>query len=62
MKVKEIRKKLNMTQAEFSKYFNIPMRTLQGWEYEERKAPEYVIKLIEENLRLKGLLTDEDCK
>lgn len=62
MKIREIRKKLNMTQAEFSNFTSIPMRTLQGWEYEERKAPEYVISLLEENLRLKGLLKDEDNK
>ena len=51
-----------MTQAEFSRLTNIPMRTLQGWEYEERKAPDYVISLLEENLRLKGLLKNEDNK
>ena len=62
MNGRDIRKKLNMTQAEFSRLTNIPMRTLQGWEYEERKAPDYVISLLEENLRLKGLLKNEDNK
>lgn len=47
MKVKEMRELLDMTQAEFSKKYKIPSRTLQGWELEERTPPAYVLHLLE---------------
>lgn len=30
----------------FSRKFNIPYRTLQGWKWEERKTPEYILQMI----------------
>ena len=47
MKVKEMRELLGLTQAEFSKKYKIPSRTLQGWELEERTPPAYVLHLLE---------------
>lgn len=44
-----------MTQKEFSKYFNIPVRTLQDWEQERRTPPEYVVELIEYKLEKERL-------
>ena len=32
IQVKEIRSKLNLSQTEFSKTFNIPLRSIQNWE------------------------------
>lgn len=58
MNIKDIRKKLNYTQKQFANYFSIPMRTYQHWEDGDRQPPEYVLKLIVENLQLKGLLND----
>ncbi len=51
-----------MTQTEFGNLFGIPMHTIQNWEYGERKAPDYVINMIEEILKYRGLLKDEDNK
>lgn len=45
-KIKDIRSATNMTQKEFSKYLKIPMRTIQHWENETRKCPDYVMELI----------------
>ena len=42
----EILKNSGMNQTEFSKYFNIPYRTLTGWKSGERNCPEYVLELI----------------
>ncbi len=56
MDVKKLRKELNMTQTEFGNMFGIPVRTIQEWESGRRTPPEYVLKLIEENLELKGRL------
>lgn len=55
MTIKEIREKSGMSRAEFSRQYNIPVRTLEDWEYEKRKCPDYV-----ENLLQRAVL--EDCK
>lgn len=46
MTIKELRQSTGMTQTEFGDYLNIPMRTIQNWEGEKRKCPEYVTELI----------------
>ena len=46
MTVKELREQSRMTQAEFSKYLNIPIRTIQEWEQGRRTPPVYVVELI----------------
>ena len=46
MDFKELREKSGMSCAEFGRFFNIPYRTIQNWEYGERKCPEYVIDLM----------------
>ena len=47
MKIKEIRKYSGLTQYAFSKKYNIPKRTLEGWESGKRNPPEYVFMLLE---------------
>ena len=46
-KILELRKKLNITQAEFGALFEIPVRTIQNWETGQRSCPAYVVNLIE---------------
>lgn len=46
MNIKEIRTSAKMTQAEFAQYLEIPKRTIENWETEKRKCPEYTINLI----------------
>ena len=40
--IAEIRKSTGMSQSEFAKFFDIPVRTLQDWEQERRVPPPYV--------------------
>lgn len=47
MTIKEIREKSGMNRAEFSRKYNIPVRTLEDWESQKRKCPEYVSELLE---------------
>lgn len=47
---KNIRKLSGLTQAEFSRKYNIPLRTIQDWESERRTPPEYVISLLEKTV------------
>lgn len=46
MVIKEIRLMCKMSQKEFSKYFGIPFRTVQEWEQDRRKPPDYIPKLL----------------
>ena len=50
MNFKELRQLSGMTMMQFSKYFEIPYRTVQDWEYEKRKCPEYLLKLMKYKL------------
>ena len=45
--VKEIREQTGMSRADFSRVYNIPVRTLEDWEAERRKCPDYVLKLLQ---------------
>lgn len=44
--VKEIRKEAGLTQAEFAKKHEIPLRTLQSWETGEREPAAYIVKML----------------
>lgn len=46
MTFKELREKSGMNLTEFSKYFNIPYRTVQNWELGTRKCPDYLLDLM----------------
>ena len=65
MRIKELRRKIGLSQTKFGELFGIPMRTIQDWELGYRTPPEYVINMIEELLYLKGyipaLSTEMEC-
>lgn len=56
MTIKELRTASGMTQKQFSEYFGIPKRTLEDWEYGNRKPPEYIIELIKYKLEKEQLI------
>lgn len=35
-----------MSQQQFARYFGLPLRTLQGWEQDRRKPPDYLVELL----------------
>jgi DNA-binding transcriptional regulator YiaG len=43
-----------MTQAEFSKFLKIPIRTIQEWEQGRRTPPDYVVELIRYKVEKEG--------
>lgn len=45
-RIKAIRQKTGMTQAEFAAEFEIPRRTLENWESGSRTPPPYFVKLL----------------
>jgi len=56
IRLKELREKLSLSQADCEKIFNIPVRTWQNWEEGKRKTPAYIydalIKKMEEYLSI----------
>lgn len=51
MTITEMRNYIGVSRAEFSRRYNIPLRTLESWESEVRTPPEYVLQLLEESVR-----------
>lgn len=51
-RITQLRKDTGMSQRAFAERFGIPLRTLQNWEYGVNEAPEYLINLIEDALKL----------
>lgn len=44
--LKTVREKYGYSRAAFSRLFNIPIRSLEDWDAERRKMPDYVKALI----------------
>lgn len=53
MTIKEIRKYTGLTQKEFAEKYKIPKRTIENWETEKRKCPEYTIELLAKAVGIK---------
>ena len=60
MNIKELRLATGMTQTAFAKYFEIPLRTVQDWEAEKRKPPEYLVKLMIYKLKNERKLNEKN--
>ena len=54
--LKELRKKANMTQQQFSEYFGIPKRNIENWENCSRSISEYLLDLIKYKLEKEELI------
>lgn len=54
MNITEIRELTGLDLAKFSRRYNIPYRTLQNWEKGVRKAPQYVVELLEYRIKHEG--------
>lgn len=46
MTIKEIREYSGLSRAEFSRKYDIPVRSLENWESEARSCPEYLVRLL----------------
>ena len=59
-KIKELRQLTGLTQQAFANYLHIPKRTIENWDTETTKCPEYTAELIEYKLNKEGMLKGED--
>lgn len=51
MTIKEIRALSGMSRAAFAREYNIPLRSIENWESEARKCPDYVTQLLEKEVK-----------
>lgn len=54
-----LRTSIGMNRKQFAQYFEIPYRTIQEWELENRKMPEYLLQLMKYKVKTemeKGVL------
>ena len=51
MDIREMRTELGDTQSEFAERYHIPFRTIQNWETGVRKPPEYIVSLLERQVK-----------
>lgn len=58
MTIKELRHNTGMTQKQFAEYFDISVRTVEGWEHKDN-APEYLTKLMNYKLMNEGKIKKE---
>ena len=54
--ITEMRSYIGVSRAEFSRCYNIPIRTLESWEAGFRTPPEYVLNLLEESVRKSDII------
>lgn len=62
MTIKQLRALSGMTQKQFSKYFGIPLRTLEDWETGKSECKAYIISLIQYKLENEGIISKIDKK
>lgn len=63
--IKKLRSLANMTQVQFSDYFDIPLTTIQNWEANsgnKRECKPYIINLIKEKLINDGVINKKDVE
>ena len=51
MTIREMRVELGDTQSEFADRYHIPFRTIQNWETGVRNPPEYIVRLLERQVK-----------
>ena len=51
-----LRTRAEMSRKQFTEYFGIPYRTVQDWELDNRKCPEYLVELMEYKLTKENLI------
>lgn len=56
--IKELRRQTGLSQRAFAAYLGIPRRTVENWEAEVNKCPQYVIDLIRYKLEHEGKIKE----
>ncbi len=59
-KIKELRESTGMNRREFCDYFGIPYRTVTEWELGGRQMPDYVLRLLEYQIRMEKMMKSKE--
>ena len=51
-----------MNRTEFSRYVDIPLRTLEEWEAGRRQMPDYVLRLLAYYTKMERLLAERNIE
>lgn len=57
--LRKLREATGMNRKEFASYFDIPYRTVTDWELNNRKMPEYLLRMMEYQLRMEKLIKEK---
>lgn len=57
--LRKLREATGMNRKEFALYFDIPYRTVTDWELNNRKMPEYLLRMMEYQLRMEKLIKEK---
>ena len=57
--IKDICTEYGLGQTDLARRFGIPIRTVQNWYAGVRIPPEYVVSMMDELLRIEGILEDK---
>ena len=60
-RVRALRESTGMNRKQFCEHFRIPYRTVTDWEHDVRHAPDYVVRLLEYQIRMEGLAKDGEA-
>lgn len=60
MTFKELKEASGMNIKQFSEYFNIPYKTVQKWNAEERHCSDYLINLMLYKLKNEKIIGSQD--
>ena len=58
--IREYRRKLQLTQAEFAEKFDIPLGTLRLWERDRSRTPDHLVTLLNERDELLSTINKLD--
>ena len=61
-KLMALRNDIGLNRKEFALMYEIPIRTIEDWEYGKRKMPEYVLRLLTYKVKMDSLQNKEYIK
>ncbi len=60
--VRELRASTGLNRKEFCEKYEIPYRTMTEWELGQRRAPDYVIRLLAYYIKTQEILKEKNKK
>ena len=62
IEIKKLRESTGMNRKGFCECFDIPYRTVTEWERGNRNAPDYVLRLLANYIRMENMVKEKEKK